>query len=66
MKQKALQFLASVILAVFIMRSASGAEVTLLLHWNHQSQFAGYYVAKEKGFYRKRGLEVAIQRGGLI
>lgn len=64
MKSRSPQLLALAILAAFIIQTASGAEATLLLHWNHQSQFTGYYVAKEKGFYRKHGLEIAIQRGG--
>ncbi len=38
--------------------------VTLLLQWTDQSQFAGYYVALEEGFYRQRGLAVTIIRGG--
>ena len=29
--------------------------------WMAQAQFAGYYVAYEKGFYRKEGLDVEIQ-----
>lgn len=37
---------------------------TLMLLWTPQSQFAGYYVALEKGFYAKRGLDVALVRGG--
>jgi len=28
--------------------------------WNHQSQFAGFYMAREKGIYRKYGLNVEI------
>ena len=28
--------------------------------WTAQAQFAGYYVAKEKGFYREAGLDVDI------
>ncbi len=32
--------------------------------WLPQAQFAGYYVAHEKGFYRRLGLEVDILRGG--
>ena len=35
-------------------------KVTLQLKWAHQFQFAGYYAAKEKGFYRARGLDVDI------
>jgi NitT/TauT family transport system substrate-binding protein len=38
--------------------------VTLILHWMPQSQFAGYYMALEKGLYRDRGLDVTILRGG--
>ncbi len=34
--------------------------VTLQLKWKHQFQFAGYYAAKEKGFYQEAGLDVAI------
>ena len=29
-------------------------------HWRAQAQFAGYYVAKEKGFYKEVGLDVDI------
>ena len=36
-------------------------DMNLLLSWKHQFQFAGYYVAKEKGFYKKAGLNVHIQ-----
>jgi len=38
--------------------------VTLQLKWVTQSQFAGYYVAKEKGFYEEEGLDVTIKPGG--
>src|ERR1700760_154762 len=39
-------------------------QVSLQLKWKHQFQFAGYYAALEKGFYRQRGLEVQIREGG--
>ncbi|WP_321275948.1 ABC transporter substrate-binding protein [Thiomicrorhabdus indica] len=32
--------------------------VKLSLKWTHQFQFAGYYMAKEKGYYQDAGLEV--------
>ena len=32
--------------------------VTLYLGWTHQFQFAGYYMAKEKGYYDELGLDV--------
>ncbi len=35
-------------------------QVTLQLRWYHQFQFAGYYAAKAKGFYREAGLDVTI------
>ena len=39
--------------------------VTLHLKWKHQFQFAGYYAAIEKGFYRQAGLDVNIIEGNL-
>ncbi|MBT7768693.1 MAG: ABC transporter substrate-binding protein, partial [Rhodospirillales bacterium] len=35
-------------------------KVKIQLKWFHQFQFAGYYAAKEKGFYREEGLDVEI------
>jgi len=39
-------------------------KVRLQLRWLHQFQFAGYYMALEKGFYRQAGLDVDILPGG--
>ena len=39
-------------------------KVTLQLKWVTQAQFAGYYVAKDKGFYKEEGLDVTIKPGG--
>ncbi|MCE2523199.1 MAG: ABC transporter substrate-binding protein [Rhodobacteraceae bacterium] len=39
-------------------------EVTLQLKWVTQAQFAGYYVALDKGFYEEEGLDVTINAGG--
>ena len=36
-------------------------KVSIQLAWLHQFQFAGYYMAKEKGFYTKAGLNVEIK-----
>jgi NitT/TauT family transport system substrate-binding protein len=45
--------------------SASAADpVTLQLKWVTQAQFAGYYVAKDKGFYTDENLDVTIKPGG--
>jgi polar amino acid transport system substrate-binding protein len=35
-------------------------KVTLQLSWFNQFQFAGYYIAKEKGFYKEEGIDVQI------
>ncbi|MFT4961364.1 MAG: NitT/TauT family transport system substrate-binding protein, partial [Paracoccaceae bacterium] len=39
-------------------------EVKLQLQWVTQAQFAGYYVALDKGFYKEEGLDVTILPGG--
>lgn len=36
-------------------------HVTLQLKWTHAFQFAGYYAAKEQGYYREAGLDVDIR-----
>ena len=38
--------------------------VKMQLSWKHQFQFAGYYAALEKGFYKAEGLEVELLEGG--
>lgn len=35
--------------------------VSLQMNWKHQFEFAGYYMAKEKGFYKDAGLDVEIR-----
>lgn len=39
-------------------------KLTLQLKWVTQAQFAGYYVAKERGFYADENLDVTIKPGG--
>src|SRR6184192_1688013 len=39
-------------------------KVTLQLKWVTQAQFAGYYAAKAKGYYKQAGLDVNIKAGG--
>ena len=36
-------------------------KVNLQLSWFDQFQFAGYYIAKEKGFYKDENIEVTIK-----
>ncbi|MDD2789184.1 MAG: diguanylate cyclase [Sulfurimonas sp.] len=40
---------------------AADEKVSLQLMWKHQFQFAGFYIAKEKGFYKDAGLDVEIK-----
>lgn len=53
-------------LAMALMAGSAMAadKLTLQLKWVAQSQFAGYYVAKDKGFYEAEGLDVDIKAGG--
>ena len=51
--------------ALFGAGAAQAADkVTLQLKWVTQAQFAGYYVAKDKGFYKAEDLDVTIKPGG--
>ena len=60
--------LASLLLAAAVsltaMQASAADKVTLQLKWVTQAQFAGYYVAKDKGFYEEEGLDVEIKPGG--
>jgi NitT/TauT family transport system substrate-binding protein len=45
--------------------SAQAADkITLQLKWVTQAQFAGYFVAKDKGYYKEADLDVTINPGG--
>ena len=50
--------------ALLLAGAARAEDVTLQLKWVTQAQFAGYYVAEEKGFYEEEGLNVTIKPGG--
>lgn len=39
--------------------------INLQLKWYHQFQFAGYYAAKMKGYFKEAGLEVNLMEGGI-
>lgn len=47
--------------ALLPLPAAALEKVALQLKWKHQFQFAGYYAAQEKGYYRDAGLEVEIR-----
>ncbi len=45
-------------------QEAALTRIAFIPQWVPQAQFAGYYVAQEKGFFLQQGLEVEILRGG--
>lgn len=49
-------------MALVPLRAAVAIDhVTLQLKWKHQFQFAGFYAAVEKGYYRDAGLDVTLR-----
>jgi len=66
------QFILAILVAglAFFAGSTGGAlagpaptPVVIQLKWLHQFQFAGYYVALERGFFRDEGLDVELREG---
>src|SRR3954451_10775207 len=55
---------AAVIMGGAVTHASAADALTLQLKWVTQAQFAGYYVAAAKGFYRDAGLDVEIRPGG--
>jgi NitT/TauT family transport system substrate-binding protein len=58
----AIAFAAAMLAGSFGAQAAD--PLTLQLKWVTQAQFAGYYVAKDKGMYDEVGLDVTIKPGG--
>ena len=59
------KLLASLVaLAVSATAAQAADKLTLQLQWVTQAQFAGYYVALDKGYYKEEGLDVTIKPGG--
>ncbi len=56
-------FLFIAILIYPISSSVAVEDVTLQLKWTHQFQFAGYYAAIEKGYYKQKDLNVTLVEG---
>ena len=56
--------LLATLLAVSGFAAQSAEKVTVQLKWLPQAQFAGYYVAQAKGYYKDAGLDVTIKAGG--
>ena len=61
------KFLMAAVAAGAVSMASTGAfaeAVKLQLKWVTQAQFAGYYVAAAKGYYKDAGLDVTIMPGG--
>ena len=60
-----LLFIKRLFLILFILTSYIQAQstqsVSIQLKWKHSFQFAGYYAALEKGFYKEEGLDVTLK-----
>lgn len=51
-----------ILISISILLSANtNKKITLQLNWLNQFQFAGYYIAKEKGFYNDVGIDLDIK-----
>ncbi len=57
-------WLAVVLLAASRVLANDLTPVVLQLKWKHQFQFAGYYAAKELGYYRDAGFDVTLLEAG--
>jgi NitT/TauT family transport system substrate-binding protein len=64
MTKKTLASIAGMCFALGCGAAVAQDKLTLQLKWVTQAQFAGYYVAKDKGFYKDVGLDVTIKAGG--
>lgn len=58
------QLMATAALLALAGAAQAAEDVTLQLKWVTQAQFAGYYVALDKGFYGEEDLNVTIKPGG--
>lgn len=51
----------SLAISLLLLTSVNAQKIIFTPQWLPQSQFAGYYVAQELGFYEEAGLEVEIE-----
>src|ERR1700741_4629884 len=64
MKMKRLTWIAAAVFALALGLASAQDKMALQLKWVTQAQFAGYFVAKDKGFYKEVDLDVTIKPGG--
>lgn len=58
---KSLVFIIILLFSTLFAREGVSNKIILQLNWLHQFQFAGYYIALEKGYYKDAGLDVNIK-----
>ncbi|QCU89872.1 GGDEF domain-containing protein [Thiomicrorhabdus sediminis] len=59
------RFVLMIIATAFFLPNTQAAEsIKVQLRWLHQFQFAGYYMALEKGYYANYALDVELIEGG--
>ncbi|MFZ2266109.1 MAG: diguanylate cyclase [Azonexus sp.] len=56
-----MRLLAFLFLVLTLLPAQALEKVRVQLNWKHQFQFAGYYAAIEKGYFRAAGFEVSLQ-----
>jgi NitT/TauT family transport system substrate-binding protein len=64
MKINLLLFVIGFFIAINVQGEEKTKKVSFIPLWSPQAQFAGYYVAYEKGIYKKYGIDAVIIRGG--
>ena len=42
-------------------KTAENTNIKVMLKWNHQFQFAGFYAAQKKGFYEENNLSITLK-----
>ena len=64
MKGISIKWAAAAVLALGALGAQAADKVVVQMKWVPQAQFAGYYVAAAKGYYKAEGLDVTIKPGG--
>ena len=57
---KNLKYIITLLLLLVSVNVAQSKRIKFTLQWTAQSQFVGYYVAQELGYYKNLGLDVEI------
>jgi NitT/TauT family transport system substrate-binding protein len=64
MRSSVISFVVGAVMTAASVSVHAADAVSVRLKWFNQAQFAGFYVAKDKGLYQAAGLDVKVQPGG--